>query len=300
MTFFALLIKEMRLRMRQERTVWVLIVYVLLLSLLGWLYLGPISGSSNTSYSSDWNATGIALYQLLTTVQIILIMFITPSFTSNAVNAEKELKTYDMLLCSQLSSFSLVAGKFIAGLSNVLLLIAAAIPLFSLVFFFGGFAPQHILQDLAMFVITAAMIASFGLLCSTIFAKRSVSTAIAYTAVLLWLTMPPLFVDLVMVRGQGDQQQILNALIWNPLFILVLNAGTTSSAPATYVLAGIHLAPWLAYIIFSAGAMLLFLLLSLYFVKPYPLSRIRARFTTYRKRRRKRLDYQETQTTLTT
>ena len=123
MTFFALLIKEMRLRMRQERTVWVLIVYVLLLSLLGWLYLGPISGSSNTSYSSDWNATGIALYQLLTTVQIILIMFITPSFTSNAVNAEKELKTYDMLLCSTLLGVGI--GLAFAALGN---LIVQAVP----------------------------------------------------------------------------------------------------------------------------------------------------------------------------
>src|SRR5260370_34254886 len=186
MTFFALLIKEMRLRMRQERTVWVLIVYVILLSLLGWLYLGPISGSTSASYSSDWNTTGTALYQLLTTVQIVLIIFITPAFTSNAVNTEKELKTYDMLLCSQLSAFSLVAGKLIAGLSNVLLLIAAAIPLFSLVFFFGGFTPLHILQDLAMLVLTASMIASFGLFCSTLFANPSLSTLIASPSVLLW------------------------------------------------------------------------------------------------------------------
>ncbi len=299
MTFFALLIKEMRLRMRQERTVWVLIVYVILLSLLGWLYLGPISGSTSASYSSDWNTTGTALYQLLTTVQIVLIIFITPAFTSNAVNTEKELKTYDMLLCSQLSAFSLVAGKLIAGLSNVLLLIAAAIPLFSLVFFFGGFTPLHILQDLAMFVITAAMIASFGLFCSTLFAKRSVSTAIAYTSVLLWLAMPPLFADLAMMRGQADQQQILNVLVWNPIFILTFNGDTISSAPPTYALAGIHLSRWLAYIIFSTGAMLLFLLLSLCFVKPYLLSRIRTSFAAFRKRRRKRLGHQETQTTLT-
>src|SRR5437762_3356709 len=123
MTFFVLLTKEMRLRMRQERTVWVLIAYVLLLGLLGWLYLSRSTGNSRIGY--DWNTTGTVLYQLLTLVQIVLIIFITPAFTSGAVNAEKELKTYDMLFCSQISSFSLIAGKLIAGLSNVLLLIAA-------------------------------------------------------------------------------------------------------------------------------------------------------------------------------
>lgn len=74
MTFFVLLTKEMRLRMRQERTVWVLIIYVILLSLLGWLYLSrTASGSVNLGY--DWNTTGTQLYQLLTVVEILLIRF---------------------------------------------------------------------------------------------------------------------------------------------------------------------------------------------------------------------------------
>ncbi len=291
MTFFALLTKEMRLRMRQERTVWVLIIYVLLLGLLGWFYLSR-STSNGSSISYDWNAIGTTLYQLLTLIQIVLTIFITPAFTSGAVNAEKELKTYDMLLCSQISSFSLVAGKLIAGLSNVLLLIIATIPLFSLVFFFGGFTPLHILQDLAVFVITAAMIASFALLCSTLFAKRSVSTAIAYMAVLLWLIVPFIYVYFVpvpMVRDQQiDQQYILNVLVWNPLVILSLNGGLFSYLSGNYIFAGIQIVPWIAYVGFSAVATLLFFLLSLCFVKPYLLSRIRARFIAYRKHRRKR------------
>jgi ABC-type transport system involved in multi-copper enzyme maturation permease subunit len=293
MTFFALLTKEMRLRMRQERTVWVLIIYVLLLGLLGWFYLSR-STSNGSSISYDWNAIGTTLYQLLTLIQIVLTIFITPAFTSGAVNAEKELKTYDMLLCSQISSFSLVAGKLIAGLSNVLLLIIATIPLFSLVFFFGGFTPLHILQDLAVFVITAAMIASFALLCSTLFAKRAVSTAIAYMMVLLWLIGPFIyayFVPVAMVRNQQmDQQYILNILVWNPLVILSLNGGLFSYLSGNYIFAGIQIVPWLAYVGFSAMATLLFFLLSLCFVKPYLLSRIRARFIAYRKHRRKRLD----------
>jgi ABC-type transport system involved in multi-copper enzyme maturation permease subunit len=225
---------------------------------------------------------------------MVLTIFITPVFTSGAVNAEKELKTYDMLICSQISSFSLVAGKLVAGLSNVLLLIIATIPLFSLVFFFGGFTPLHILQDLAVFVITAAMIASFALLCSTLFAKRSVSTAIAYMMVLLWLIGPFIYVYFVpaaTVRDQQiDQQYILNVLVWNPLVILSLNGGFFTYLSGNYIFAGIQIVPWLAYIGFSAVTTLLFFLLSLCFAKPYLLSRIRARFIAYRKHRRKRLD----------
>ena len=282
MNFFAVLTKEMRLRLRQEHTIWVLIVYVLLLGLLGWFYLSH----TISNRFSDWDTIGVKLYQLFTLIQIVFIIFITPALTSGAINGEKELKTYDILLCSQLSSFSLVAGKLIAGLSNALLLIVATIPLFSLVFFFGGFTSLHILQDLAVVVITAAMITSFALFCSTLFDKRSVSTAIAYMVVLLWLIVPFLSVQFVLGPVM-DQQYILNILVWNPLVILSLSGGIFFYISGNSLLAGIPMSPWLAYMIISAGATLLFFLLSLCFVKPYLLSRIRVCLMAYRKYGRK-------------
>lgn len=284
MTFFAMLTKEMRLRMRQERTVWVLIVYIVLLSLLGWLYLNHSTGRS----FYDWNVIGVQLYQLLTVVEILLIVFITPSFTSGSVNIEKEIETYDMLLCSKISSFSLVAGKLIAGLSDVFLLIAGSIPLFSLALFFGNFTPMQMLKDLIMLVVTAVMIASFGLFCSTLFAKRSTSVAIAYVAVLLWLIVPFLsfsLVPVIMVGGQIDLGYSLYMLAWNPLAILTLNGVIFSYRSTTIaIVAGMHISSWLAYILLSMGATLLFFLLSLCFVKPHLLSRIRACFIACRKK----------------
>lgn len=286
MTFLALFTKEMRLRMRQERTVWILIIYVLLLGLLGWLYLSR-STSNMSSINYDWDTIGATLYQLLTLVQIVLILCITPVLSSGAISAEKEFETYDLLLCSQLSAFSLIAGKFVAGLCNVLLLIVATIPLFSLVFFFGGFTTLHILQDLVLFIVTAAMITSFALFCSTLFDKRSVSTAIVYIVVLLWLMLPFLSVQFVpgaAMRNQPTgQPYMLGLFIWNPFVILSLNGGIFSYLANDYLLASMPIAPWLAYIMISLGVMLLFFLLSLCLVKPYFMSRVRTRLRKYRK-----------------
>jgi ABC-type transport system involved in multi-copper enzyme maturation permease subunit len=290
MTFFVLLTKEMRLRMRQERTIWILIFYVVLLSLLGWLYLSLSTGGS-FHFGYDWTSTGTHLYQLLTTVEILLIIFITPSFTSAAINSEKEFKTYDMLLCSSMSAFSLATGKLIAGLTNVFLLIAAPIPLFSLVFFFGGMTPAHVLKDLILFIVTAIMIACFGLLCSTLFAKRSTSTAIAYLAVLLWLIVPFIylfFVPAPFVKFQFDQPYSLHILAWNPVVILSLNGGIFSSYGfIAYKIDKIYISSWLVYILLSVGASLLFFLLSLCFVKPHLQTRMRACLIAYRKKRKK-------------
>src|SRR5438045_1654921 len=141
-TFVALLTKELRLRLRRERTIWVIIIYLLVMGLLGFIFISE-SGSYNAYTLS---ILGRELYTLLASVQLFLIIFITPAFTSTAINGEKERQTFDLLLCSQLSSFALIAGKLAAGLANALLLIAASVPLFSLVFFFCGVGPEHVLN----------------------------------------------------------------------------------------------------------------------------------------------------------
>jgi ABC-type transport system involved in multi-copper enzyme maturation permease subunit len=199
MTFVAILVKEMRLRMRRERTIWILVVYVLSLGLLAWLTLNS-SFASGTSIN-QWSTIGSNLYHLLTAVQILLILFITPAFTATVINSEKERQTYEMLICSRLSSFSMITGKLFAGLSSSLLLIAASIPLFSLIFFLGGIAPLTILQDLLTFVITTVLVATLGVLCSTIFPRPAISTAVTYMVVLLWLVTPIMLQYLVPTTG---------------------------------------------------------------------------------------------------
>lgn len=218
MILMAVLVKELRLRMRRERTIWVLVLYVLVLGLLAWFTL------NNSAYSiasvNQWSSVGANLYHLLTIIQMLLILFITPAFTATAINSEKERQTYDMLLCSRLSSFSLVTGKLVAGLSNTFLLIAASLPLFSLVFFFGGIAPLTILQDLLTFVITAILVATLGVFCSTLFRRPAVSTALVYLLILLWLAIPvmvqviaPSYTANVVV-SYGALQSILAAIVY--------------------------------------------------------------------------------------
>jgi ABC-type transport system involved in multi-copper enzyme maturation permease subunit len=191
MTFLSLLTKELRLRMRRERTIWIVVIYILLMGMLGWLSMNSYSNISGVGYQSNTlSNVGLTLYYLLSQLQLFLIIFITPAFTSTAVNGEKERQTFDLLLCSRLSAFSLLSGKLLAGLMNAVLLIAASAPLFSLVFFFGGVGPAQIVKALIVYVLTAVLAGTFGLFCSTIFKRPAVSTAVAYMACLVWIGLP--------------------------------------------------------------------------------------------------------------
>ncbi|MBO0794439.1 MAG: ABC transporter permease, partial [Ktedonobacteraceae bacterium] len=118
--------------MRRERTIWLMIIYVLLLGAAGWLV---VQTTSNTPYQPGSSITGTTLYYTLAILQFVLIIFITPAFTATAINGEKERQTFDLLLCSRLSSLALVTGKLVAGMVNALLLIASSVPLFSLLLF---------------------------------------------------------------------------------------------------------------------------------------------------------------------
>ncbi|GCE19913.1 ABC transporter permease [Dictyobacter kobayashii] len=296
MTFLSLLTKELRLRLRRERTIWVIITYVLLMGFIGWLFL---SNTDTSSYSgsggSGLSDVGANLYSLLAQVQLFLIIFITPSLTATAINGEKERQTYEMLLCSRLSAFSLIMGKLGAGLINALLLIAAAIPLFSLVFFFGGVGPAQVGSALVIYLVTALWLGTLGIFCSTAFQRPALSTALAYMVSLIWMVFPLLLSIILITSGQGyhffqlypNKSKLF--FVWNPIVALTTTTpnnstfspfmffvdfgygtgyGGTASSATPVTIGSWHLSYWATYTIISVAMALIFILLSMLMVKP--------------------------------
>src|SRR5579884_743070 len=129
MTFTALLVKELRSHLRREYAAWIIFAYLLALGLIGLAFLLHANVITVGYQVYLLRQIGVQLYALLVLAQLFLIVFIAPALTATTINGEKEGQTFDLLLCSKLSVFSLLAGKLIAGLANVLLLIVASIPL---------------------------------------------------------------------------------------------------------------------------------------------------------------------------
>ena len=277
MTFTALLIKELRLRLRRERFVWLIITYLLVMGLLGFGFLQRANAFSGGYQGYLLSQIGAQLYALLSFIQLFLIVFIAPAFTATAINGEKERQTFDLLLCSKLSAFSLLAGKLIAGLVNALLLIAASIPLFSLVFFFGGVSPAQVFSTLVIFVMTAVVAGTFGLFCSTLLRRTTVSTAAAYIFCALWLFAYPVISILTLGSSLPSNSrwyiwiQWLNA--WNPISALNSAVSSGQGGVGSFYLFRLHLAPWVAFTLVSLMVTVILFLLSIVFVKPDPAGR---------------------------
>lgn len=278
MTFTALLTKELRLRLRRERFVWLIIIYLLVMGLLGFGFLQRANVFSGGYQGYLLSQIGAQLYALLSFIQLFLIVFIAPAFTATAINGEKERQTFDLLLCSKLSAFSLLAGKLIAGLVNVLLLIVASIPLFSLVFFFGGVSPLQVLITLVIFIMTAIVVGTFSLCCSTLIHRSTASTAVAYTFCAFWLFAYPVISILTLGSSIPSNSrwyiwiQWLNA--WNPISALNSAVSSGQNTIGNFFVLRLHLTPWVAFTLLSLVVAIILFLVSIVFVKPDPIHRL--------------------------
>ncbi|WP_432664853.1 ABC transporter permease [Wukongibacter baidiensis] len=125
------------------------------------------------------------LYAVITIFQLILIAFIIPATTSSGICGEKERRTFDLLLCTRLSSFSIVSGKLLSSLSLMILLLVVSVPIFSIFFLFGVITPSSIMLLFGYYLVTALLFGSIGIFSSAFFRRTTSSTVFTYFLVLL-------------------------------------------------------------------------------------------------------------------
>jgi ABC-2 type transport system permease protein len=173
--------KEFRLRMRGWRSTAVLTAYMAILGIIAIAFLlqqaGPSSGQSSQ--------VGLRLFQTMAIFQLFLILFVTPVSTAGAISGERQRQTWDLLLVTRLSSFGIVWGKLIAGLAFDLLLILASLPLFSLVFLFGGVAPDDVAHTYIVFLATVVLLGVLSLCISALTRRLALAMVVSNLMALL-------------------------------------------------------------------------------------------------------------------
>ena len=81
---------------------------------------------------------GGILYWMFAMLQLTLMLFFAPLFTAATVSYEKDRRTFTLLLMTDLSDLEIVLGKLVAGLMNVLTILAASVGLLFLCTLLGG------------------------------------------------------------------------------------------------------------------------------------------------------------------
>lgn len=145
-----------------------------------WLVL---AGTQVVRNVGDLARFGALAFQILGPLQLALAVFFAALAAASAVAQEKDRKTILLLLLSRLSNSELVLGKLLASLLQVFVLLAAGLPVFALLWLFGGVAGAQVART---FAVTAASALVAGSLGSTIACWRDKTfQALALTALAL-------------------------------------------------------------------------------------------------------------------
>ncbi len=144
-------------------------------------------GSQRVENLGDLAWFGAAVTRILAPLQLAVAMPFSALLVASAVALEKDRKTLELLLMSNLSNSELVLGKLLAGMLTVVMVVVAALPLLMFVALLGGVSLGQILR---IETVTLASALAAGSLGSTIALWREKTfQALAMTAliIVLWL-----------------------------------------------------------------------------------------------------------------
>jgi len=188
---------EMTRFSRRKSTFITRLVYIILLQSL--LFLRYFAWLAESTYFRDTQAGTIDSQQLtafatdffviFAIVQYIVMILLTPIYVAGAVADEKQRRTLEFLLATDLSGAEIVLGKMAARVLNLLVFIIAGLPVIAFLQLFGGIDPELLLISTALCLITVVSISALGTFCSVMLKRPRDAIIICYMLVLLYLAI---------------------------------------------------------------------------------------------------------------
>lgn len=174
--------KEYRTRMRTWRSPLAITIYIVLLGGIGWAVFSAIAATQGGYGQAPQGGLGAELFGFLVLFQVALLAFITPAITAGAISGERERQTIDLLFVTPIAPFSIIWGKLLASMSFIVLLLLISVPIFSLVFLFGGIELDQVVYAFLVTAVTAMTLGFLGVAFSTLFRRTLAATVAAYGA----------------------------------------------------------------------------------------------------------------------
>ena len=125
------------------------------------------------------------LYSVLAGFQFALIAIITPALTAGAIAGERERQTLNLMLITKMSTFKIAVGKLMSSLSIIILLIIASMPVFAMVFYYGGVSLLDLIAVILYTILSAAAMGSICIFLSSLFKRTVSATVLSYISIMV-------------------------------------------------------------------------------------------------------------------
>ncbi|EOS75787.1 hypothetical protein C819_02349 [Lachnospiraceae bacterium 10-1] len=210
--------KDLQVTARSMRLSWGVFAYETVLTMAFLLALAVIQQESRSIYTTG-NIYGylIYLFPVLSIAQVCIVALIVPVITASSISGEKERQTFDIMLTTCMSPFSIVLGKVASAVLRILFFVMAGMPIMALAFVAGGLSWSYLFYFILTIILLSLLSGSIGILCSAL-CRRSI-TAVVLSYVFYFfiyiLTFLPVILRALLTDGERMGESMLILLI-NP------------------------------------------------------------------------------------
>lgn len=120
-------------------------------------------------------------------VQYAVVVLLTPAYVAGTVADEKERKTLEFLLATDLRNREIVFGKVAARVTNLLMYVLAGLPVIAFMQLFGGIDPDQLLATTAATVLTVVGLSALSVAFSVAMRRPRDAIALTYLAIIVYI-----------------------------------------------------------------------------------------------------------------
>lgn len=129
--------KDIKVQARSMRCCWEIFVYEAIMAVV--FFFAMFLFSQQMTYSSANIYSSIVwLYPALAVTQIFILGVVVPVRTASAISGEKERQTFDIMMTTSMTGFSIIMGKVLTAMIQSMFYVVAGLPIVALAFVIGG------------------------------------------------------------------------------------------------------------------------------------------------------------------
>lgn len=173
---------------RRGRYTLLRIAYAILLFLVLWsTYASFTDHFSGSIPAQEMSKVASTFFFYFLIAQLAVVVLLTPVFTASAIAEEKDRKTLEFLLATDLRNREIVLSKLASRYCNLGLLVLTGLPILGLTQFMGGVDPDLVLAGFAVTGVTMASLAALSILQSVYAKKPRDAIVLTYLAALAYV-----------------------------------------------------------------------------------------------------------------
>lgn len=192
--------KDVKVQSRSMKICWGVFAYELILALVYFLAMSVIQNTRMYSTANIYSYI-VWLYPVLAVTQLVILGMVVPVRTASSISGEKERQTFDIMMTTSMSPFSIILGKVMTAIVQSMFYVVASMPIMALPFIIGGMSWAYLFLFLGIAILVALFSASIGIFCSSL-CKKSISAVILsyvfYLVFFLGTAVPPLVYSVIL------------------------------------------------------------------------------------------------------